>query len=69
MAKKKCKDCEKKGPKVGYAPLVIFVGSWALDDDLKAYVDRRTEDGGYVFLTLLGVPPCIPRPGFPCPKQ
>lgn len=71
MAKKKpCKTCAKKGKvKVGYAPLVIFVGNWAVDDDLKEFVTKRTEDGGYVYLNIIGVPPCIPTPVHPCPKK
>lgn len=67
--KKPCKHCAKGKVKVGYAPLVIFVGNWAVDKDLEDFVTRRTEDGGYVYLNIIGVPPCIPTPTQGCPKK
>jgi len=69
MKKKPCKECAKKTKKVGYAPIVIYTGSWALDKQLEDFIKERTEDGGYVYLNLIGIPPCVPTPVHPCPKN
>lgn len=67
MATKK-KPCKCKGPKVGYGPIRITAGTWAIND-VWPKVLEASEDGHYIYLDLLGIPPCIPTPTHPCPKN
>lgn len=66
MAKKKCKDCEKKTD--NYGPLVIVAPQWVLGEPaFLEFVQETRHEGGYVDVLITGVPGgCIPTPTKPC---
>lgn len=61
--KKKPCDCHKK--KKEYGP-IYYQGSNPSKKILD-WLTEQSEDGKVVYFQS-GVPPCIPRPGHPCPK-